>query len=313
MQQFIAKILTPFLLVLGVADADTDKYIHLCAGFFYGLMGAIVILAAALVVAHRIQKKHRSLIRWNCVMAFLLAVLFLFNGVCYGPLNPLLEDYLSGGIRNLTTDMEEKSREIVKQVGEEGIVLVKNDGLLPLADDVKNLNVFGWASIDPVYGGTGSGETSTESSISILQSLEEAGFTTNSELTEMYRAWPIVRGAIKMNGQDWTLPEPTADRYTTELMEGAKAHSDVAVIVVSRSGGEEADLPTDMNAVIHGTYRQYNPDNLNSIGEPKPIHHYTDGTYRWIAYALSRGLFIHSSVRTLPMVFAASFCAAVVT
>ena len=37
-------------------------------------------------------------------------------------------------------------------------------------------------------------------------------------------------------------------------MTQAKGFSDTAVIVISRSGGEGADLPTDMNAVIHGTY-----------------------------------------------------------
>lgn len=52
---------------------------------------------------------------------------------------------------------------------------------------------------------------------------------------------------------DWSLPEPPVDRYTTELMDNAKAFSDTAVIVLARSGGEGQDLPADMSKVIDGT------------------------------------------------------------
>jgi len=231
-------------------------------------------LIVILVAAHWAKKKDRGSIRWASVLAFLLAVLVMVNSVCYGPMKSTLETFLSGGgSLALSEETIANSRETVKKIGEEGIVLVKNDGLLPLSSDVKNVNVFGWASIDPVYGGTGSGGSSTESNVSILQSLTDAGYVLNSEIENMYRSWDkTARGAIGMNGQDWTLPEPTADYYTAQLMDGAKAHSDVAIIVVSRSGGEDADLPTDMNAVIHDTYRVYKEDGTL-------LHHYTDATY----------------------------------
>ena len=44
------------------------------------------------------------------------------------------------------------------------------------------------------------------------------------------------------------------DVYTDKVMEEAKEFSDTAVVVIGRSGGENADLPTDMKAVIDGTY-----------------------------------------------------------
>ena len=62
---------------------------------------------------------------------------------------------------------------MIKKVGEEGMVLVKNNGLLPLSSDVDSMNVFGWASTNPIYGGTGSGSADTSSVVSILQSLSE--------------------------------------------------------------------------------------------------------------------------------------------
>ena len=48
-----------------------------------------------------------------------------------------------------------------------------------------------------------------------------------------------------MWGQDWTIPEPTMEEYDAAgIFENAKEYSDTALIVISRSGGEGADLPT---------------------------------------------------------------------
>jgi beta-glucosidase len=58
-----------------------------------------------------------------------------------------------------------------------------------------------------------------------------------------------------MWAQDWTLPEPNVSTYTDDMMANAKAFSDTAMIVISRPGGEGADLPTDVQAIIDGTYQ----------------------------------------------------------
>lgn len=211
MLQLIINLLTPIFVSMGAAATDVENYVNQCANYIYGLLAALVALIVVLVAAHWAKKGTRGTIRWTGVLAFLLAALILVNSVCYGPMKSTLETFLSGGgDLNLSEETVANSREIVKKIGEEGIVLAKNDGLLPLASDVKNLNVFGWASIDPIYGGTGSGGSSTESNISILQSLADAGYKTNEDLTNMYKAWnKTARGVIGMSGQDWTLPEPT--------------------------------------------------------------------------------------------------------
>lgn len=54
--------------------------------------------------------------------------------------------------------------------------------------------------------------------------------------------------------QDWTLPEPNVSLYTDEMMENAKAFSDTAMVVITRVGGEGADLPTDMASVVDGSW-----------------------------------------------------------
>lgn len=66
----------------------------------------------------------------------------------------------------------------------------------------------------------------------------------------MYTDYRADRPTIAMAQQDWTLPEPTKEYYTDSLMDEAKEYSDTAVVVIGRSGGEGADLPTDMKSVM---------------------------------------------------------------
>lgn len=61
-----------------------------------------------------------------------------------------------------------------------------------------------------------------------------------------------------MFSQDWTLPEPEAAQYTDEMMNNAKAFSDTAMVVITRVGGEGADLPTDVSQVTYDAGHSYN-------------------------------------------------------
>ena len=56
------------------------------------------------------------------------------------------------------------------------MILAKNEGLLPLSEDVNSLNVFGWNSTNPIFGGTGSGSSDASTAVGILQSLQDAGY-----------------------------------------------------------------------------------------------------------------------------------------
>ena len=158
----------------------------------------------------------------------------------------------SGTIEEKTS---EEATEFVKEIVEEGVVLAKNEeNVLPVASGSK-LNVFGWASVNPCYGGTGSGALNDAyPTIDILQGLKDAGIETNTELSEFYTKYKADRPAVAMWQQDWTLPEPNVSQYSDELMANAKEFSDTAMIVITRVGGEGADLPNDMAAVVDGSY-----------------------------------------------------------
>lgn len=256
MVDFLVKHLGPFMFELGVSEADLISYLTQLKGYIYGILAAAAVLVLVLVLAHFVKKGLRCVVRIEAVMAFFAAILIIVNSICYGPMYSNVSGFLNASKAEFSEETIAQSKETIKKIGEEGITLVKNEGLLPLSSDVKSLNVFGWDSTNPVFGGTGSAGSHSDGAVGILQSLQDAGFKTNESLSKMYTDYYDQRPAISMAAQDWSLPEPAMSYYTDELMADAKDFSDTAVIVIGRPGGEGADLPTDMNAVIKGTYNQ---------------------------------------------------------
>lgn len=256
MVDFLVKHLGPFLFDLGVSEADLISYLTQLQGYIYGIIVAAAVLILVLVLAHFVKKGLRCVVRIEAVLAFFAAILIIVNSICYGPMYSNVSGFLNASKAEFSEETIAQSKETIKKIGEEGITLVKNEGLLPLSSDVTSLNVFGWDSTNPVFGGTGSAGSHSEGAVGILQSLQDAGFETNESLSKMYTDYYDQRPVISMSAQDWSLPEPAMNHYTEELMAEAKDFSDTAVIVIGRPGGEGADLPTDMNAVIKGTYNQ---------------------------------------------------------
>lgn len=258
----LISFLTPIFIKMGASAADVSNYIRSLSGYIYAIVALIGVMAVVMVGAHFVAKKgSRHVVRWNAALAFVLALVLIVNLICYGPMNAIVSGVLNASRAEISDDVVGNSKEVIEDVAEEGIVLVKNNGLLPLSGDVSSLNVFGWASAHPVYSGTGSAASGDGdlSTVSLMEGLHEAGYATNDTLTDMYTAygrdyWGGERPVINMTSQDWSLPEPTAEYYTDSLMSEAASFSDTAVVVIGRSGGENADLPTDMQAVLRGTY-----------------------------------------------------------
>ncbi len=278
MIQFIVSLLQPILGPMGVSDADLTNYVTQCISYIYALLAVLVVVIVVMIAAHFIAKKgDRHVIRWSAAAALVLAATLIVNLVAFGPLKSNLAMFMNNTAQ-LSEETIAQSKDVVKEIGEEGFVLLKNEGLLPLSDSVKNLNVFGWSSTNPIYGGTGSGSSDSSGNVSILQSFKDAGYTLNDELTKVYTDYSPTRGnaasgAGAISAQSWELPEPVGV-YTDSLMSSAKEFSDTAVIVISRSGGEGADLPKDMNALIHGTY-----DPRADVSAAPDKYNYFNGVY----------------------------------
>ena len=261
MIDLLIQLLTPIFVKMGASAADVSNYLHALSSYIYAILIALGLLIVLLIAAHWLAKKgSRHVIRWSAVLTFLLAVVLIVNLICYGPMKAIVSGVLDASKAEISDDVVANSLAVIQETGEEGMVLVKNNGLLPLKSDVTSLNVFGWASAHPVFSGTGSAASGNVAApIDIITSLNNAGYATNEELTKMYEEygaayWGGDRPVINMTTQDWSLPEPTTEYYTDALMKNAASFSDTAVIVIARSGGENADLPSDMAAVINGTF-----------------------------------------------------------
>lgn len=210
-----------------------------------------VVLVLAIIVTVAVNKKTvadtatRKLIHSESWLVFLVAAVVSVSMMLFGPLATLLNNATAVKYE-LTQETVDTAEDLAVEVQREGITLLQNnDGNLPLKNT--KVNVFGWGSTNPIYGGTGSGSMSASyPTTSLLDGMKEAGLETNEELSKLYTDYRADRPVVGMFEQDWTLPELPAADYPQEVIDSAKEFSDEAVIVISRSGGEGADLPTNM-------------------------------------------------------------------
>ena len=232
----------------------------------------LIVIAVALVVAVLVtalvnrrtlsSEAKRKLVHAQTWIVVALVIMGSVGSMCFGPLSTMLS--LLSGSGTLSEETITQTEDLAVEIEQEGIVLLENEGdTLPL--DGSRVNVFGWASTSPIYGGTGSGSMNDQyETTSILQGLSEAGIETNSELTDFYTSYCAERQVNDVSYQDWTLPEPPVDTYSDELLANAREFSDTAVVVLARTGGEGFDLPADMSKL--GDYRQFGPSEGEVVG-----------------------------------------------
>ena len=241
--------------MLAINIDDVMNVLNTCKPYLIAL-GVVFVLAVVITIAvMKMQAAKRKFIRSQSWIAVLLALVVIVNMICWGPMSSMIS--LATGNGTITEETSAEATELCEDIAEEGIVLLQNkDNTLPMASGTK-INVFGWSSTNPIYGGTGSGGLSDSyPTVSLLEGLENAGFEVNQELVDFYRDFRETRPTVGMWGQDWTIPEPTIEEYEKAgIFESAKEFSDTAVIVLARSGGEGADLPTSLDPEVEDTFK----------------------------------------------------------
>ena len=135
--------------------------------------------------------------------------------------------------------------QVVREVGADGIVLLKNSGILPLAG--KKVALFGCTSYDWISGGSGFGGTSVgHYTVSLIEGLRSAGYEVYKPLIALYtkhiadeekRLFPNGRPPFSL------MPPARAEekQFTADEMNAAIEGSDVAIISLGRKSGEAAD------------------------------------------------------------------------
>ena len=236
--------------MISVEMEDVLAVLQLCKPYIIGIIAALVIGIVIMIACRRMSRGKRFLIRGEAAIAMVLAVVVCVNMICFGPMSTLIG--LATGNGTLSDETNEEAAEVAEEIMEDGIVLLKNESLLPL-NETKKLNIFGWESINPAYGGAGSGGINDLYDIvSLNQGLENAGFSINQELVDFYNNYGADNPEMSIQKQSWTLPEPPVDTYNDELIKSAKEYSDVAVVVLSRKAGEgHNDIPMDVRKAAY--------------------------------------------------------------
>ena len=146
--------------------------------------------------------------------------------------------------------------ELAVEVEGEGIVMLENNGTLPLSkDNVEKVNVFGHGSIDWYIMSSGSEMVGTKGhkSYDLNSALEKRGIEVNPELPAYYKDWHKAEGDSNtiMTSLDsyFVIREPSLEIDTKyqEIYANAKSYSDTAFFVISRHAGENSDCPHYQN------------------------------------------------------------------
>lgn len=155
--------------------------------------------------------------------------------------------------------------EVGERIVEEGCVLLKNDGILPLTTN--KVNVFGALSAQPYFGGRGSSCSVNSRAVGFYTALEEAGIEYNRKLYNLMKNWvknkrisdsqyppekevyhfkpaSVLSTMLDVFSAPY-LKEFPADKLTDETMQAAVNYSDIAIIMLGRSGSEQHDMRPD--------------------------------------------------------------------
>ncbi|MBR1813605.1 MAG: glycoside hydrolase family 3 protein [Lachnospiraceae bacterium] len=164
---------------------------------------------------------------------------------------------------NFTSDYS-TARELVdglidlgRKVSQEGSVLLKNDGALPLASSEKKVTLFGVGAYSPILGGAigSSASNNDEAGVpnhSLIDALTSAGIEVNPAVKTAYEESGIAPGQLSPSfmpgsgGGSFTITEPalSAIGVTSANVAG---YDEVGIVVISRPSSEAADyFPSDV-------------------------------------------------------------------
>lgn len=164
----------------------------------------------------------------------------------------MVNQIYSGTLDRTLSKRELAHRRFARRAAAEGMVLMKNEGMLPLNIE-EPIALFGGGAVRTIKGGTGSGDVNNRGSSSIYQGIKDAGaqITSGNWLEDYERCYEdarmvwkerILRAAQRVANpfdayaaNPFALPE--GRRITEEDLEGASA----AVYVISRISGEGKD------------------------------------------------------------------------
>ncbi|MEY8326814.1 glycoside hydrolase family 3 C-terminal domain-containing protein [Lachnospiraceae bacterium 54-11] len=162
------------------------------------------------------------------------------------------------------SEREKRNLDFCRKIAAEGMVLLENNGVLPMELKGKRIALFGNGARHTVPGGTGSGEVNARTITTVEQGLEHAGavITTKAWLAKYEKAASHAKAAFmeKMKAKYADSPEMAfwamfsyRNPLTIAIDDADLADTgDTAVYVLSRNSGEGSDRRnTDGDYKLH--------------------------------------------------------------
>lgn len=208
-------------------------------------------------VYRKVSHRPRRIVGWS-----IFAVVIIIVGVLVAPVVNDIQRLTSLKIDSSTPEgieAREYGTELAGRISDEGIVLLENEGALPLADP--KLNVFSFASFNLRYGGGGSGGADQSSAVTLYDALEGQGIEYNTELhSAMVEAGAeteqdsgsFLEQMIGLFTGSGEKTEPDPDYLTEPVLAQAKGFSDTALVVIGNDGVEAADFEAEELQVTGG-------------------------------------------------------------
>ena len=156
----------------------------------------------------------------------------------------------------------EAHAQLVREAAPEGMVLLENNGVLPL-QGVKTVALYGTGSYDFIAGGTGSGNVNKPYIRNVAEGLTENGFVVNQAIQTWYEQYiALAKTNLRNNGQGGgsvLLGDPVISEMevSREFIERMEPQTDIAIFTLSRNAGEGGDrYALDGDWTITGQERQ---------------------------------------------------------
>ena len=145
---------------------------------------------------------------------------------------------------------------VTRQSAAEGMVLMKNEKVLPLGENIKKVALYGCTSYDFIAGGTGSGNVNHAYVVSLLDGLKNGGYTVSDEMKKAYEDYiaaakearkKAIEEMAKKDKQAAMLASfmpgnlPAEKQFTADELAAQAEASDVALITIGRISGEFLD------------------------------------------------------------------------
>ncbi|GAB2701531.1 beta-glucosidase [Mucilaginibacter koreensis] len=164
-----------------------------------------------------------------------------------GILNIILQSPSFKGYKYSDQPDLKKDAQVARAAATEGMILLKNQGqALPLKQAMRNVAVFGINGYELIAGGTGSGDVNKAYKVSLVQGLNNAGYTIDNEVKGAYSTYLAdytLKHPKKSFFAEFMNPSPPTPEYALdkEMITKKASSTDVAIIAIGRNAGEGRD------------------------------------------------------------------------